>query len=144
MFPTPAYNYRVTIDSETLSFSEVSGLSVDYEPVRYRHGMSFWLGGRIIPGMRQAITVTLSRGVLKDRSYLLDWINEVYGNPYTLNAKRTVKIELCDENSAPVVTWKLTKAMPTKFELGTLDASGNDVAVETLELAVGGLTISYD
>ena len=34
-YPLPAYNYRVTIDGIVVSFAEVSGLSVEYEPVTY-------------------------------------------------------------------------------------------------------------
>ena len=37
-YPLPSYNYRVTVGSDVLSFSEVSGLSVEHEPVTYKHG----------------------------------------------------------------------------------------------------------
>ncbi len=47
-YPLPAYNYRVTVlrDGEALvlSFAEVSGLSLQYDPVTYKHGLSFALG----------------------------------------------------------------------------------------------------
>ena len=34
-YPLPVYNYRVSIGSLTLGVSEISGLSVAYEPVIY-------------------------------------------------------------------------------------------------------------
>ena len=40
-YPLAAYNYRVTVAGTTMSFSEVSGLAVEYEKVTYRHGLSF-------------------------------------------------------------------------------------------------------
>ena len=36
-YPLPAYNYRVIIEgSETMAFSEVSGLEIDHDHVLYR------------------------------------------------------------------------------------------------------------
>jgi len=40
-YPLVAYNYRVTLDGQTASFSEVTGLAVSYETTTYRHGLSF-------------------------------------------------------------------------------------------------------
>ena len=72
-YPLPAYNYRVTIlqdgASLVLSFAEVSGLSMEYEPVTYKHGLSFVMGVKIIPGMRQQTKLTLKRGVSKGSDY---------------------------------------------------------------------------
>ena len=56
-YPLPAYNYRVTVESDEVSFSEISGLNVEYEPVTYKHGFSFVLGDKIIPGMGTGSTL---------------------------------------------------------------------------------------
>lgn len=35
-YPLPVYNYKVEIGSDTVAFSEVSGLNVSYETTTYK------------------------------------------------------------------------------------------------------------
>src|SRR5262245_9190444 len=95
-YPLPVYNYRVTVGSLTLGVSEISGLSVEYQPVIYKHGLSFVMGAKIIPGMRQAITLTMKRAVVKGHDDLYSWLHDVYTDPFK-SAKRDILIDLCDE-----------------------------------------------
>ncbi|MEM5346402.1 phage tail protein [Paraburkholderia azotifigens] len=50
-------------------------------------------------------------------------------------------ISLLDENGNPAVTWKVKNAFPVKMLSSDLKADGNEVAIETLEIAHEGLTI---
>ena len=43
-YPLPVYNFRVTIGEDLVSFSEVSGLVMEYETITYQHGLSFMEG----------------------------------------------------------------------------------------------------
>jgi phage tail-like protein len=142
-----AYNYRVTIlngnSGESVSFSEVSGLSVQYEPVTYKHGMSFLLGHKIIPGMVQPINVTLKRGVAKNKTALMDWFTTANTDPFSMSKKRDVVIDLCDSQGMAVIRWTVQRALPVKLEMGTLDANSNEVAIMTLELVAHGLQIAH-
>jgi phage tail-like protein len=142
-YPLPVYNYRVTIGSDTLGFSEVSGLGVEHEPVTYRHGFSFAMGVKIIPGMRQPSKLTLKRGIAKGSAFLADWLKNTYANPLK-NSKQDIVIDLCDETGKAVVRWSVQSALPIKLEAPTFDANSNSVAIETLELIAAGITINYD
>ncbi|MFN0036081.1 MAG: phage tail protein, partial [Saprospiraceae bacterium] len=42
-----------------------------------------------------------------------------------------------------VVTWTLLNAFPIKVQFNDMKADGNEVAVETLELAHEGVTVEY-
>jgi phage tail-like protein len=147
-YPLPVYNYRVTIlngdDTLVLGFSEVSGLSVEYEPVTYKHGLSFAMGTKIIPGMRQPITLTLKRGIAKSGDALHSWIHDTYTDPFYTSAKRDILIDLCDEAGTPIVRWTVQGTLPVKLEVPTFDANSNDVAIETMELVAHGLQVDYD
>lgn len=143
-YPLPAYSYRVTVQDESISFAEVSGLSVEYEPVTYKHGLSFWLGDKIIPGMRQPIRLTLKKGIVKNGNFLHRWINSVYTNPFFTSAKRDILIDLCDESGRAVVRWTVQRALPVKLETPAFDANSNDVAIETMELSAHGLEVNYN
>ena len=87
-YPLPVYNYRVTIDSDTISFSEVSGLSVEYEPVTYKHGESFVMGSKIVPGMRQPTKLTMKKGVVRGKDVLRKWLHGSHADPSSQTAKR--------------------------------------------------------
>jgi phage tail-like protein len=147
-YPLPSYNYRVTVlqDGESLvvGFSEVSGLQVTYEPVSYVHGLSFKLGGSIIPGKRQQIRITLKRGVVKDNDFLQSWFAGVYGDPFFASAQRDILIDLCDESGTPVVRWTVAGALPVQLEASNFAADSNDVAIETLELVAQRLNVNYN
>jgi len=144
-YPLPAYNYRVTIDGKTtVSFSEVSGLDREYEPVTYRHGLSFWWGPKVIPGMQQPITVTLQRGIMKGRKYLPEWMTDAYQHPFSMKKKRDVLVQLCDETGNALITWKVKNALPVKLTGPAFDANSNEVAIETMELLAYGLEIVYN
>ena len=55
--------------------------------------------------------------------------------------RRNVTITLLDEQRQAVYRWLLRNAWPVKIEGPALNASGNEVAIETLELAHEGLEI---
>lgn len=134
-YPLPAYNYKVTIGTNVMAFSEVSGLSIEYDKIIYKHGFSHIMGANIIRGQRQEINVTLKRGVAKKRNELYDWL--------TNKATKDLWIDLCNEKGLAVVRWKVSKAIPFKLEASDFDASGNDVVIESLSLAANDLTIEY-
>ncbi len=139
-YPLPAYNYRVSIGVDTLAFSEVNGLSIEYEPVTYRHGLSFFEGDVHLPGKRQPVNVRLSRGIKLGGDYLFSWINSIR---LTSVEKEDVTIDLCDEGGNPVISWVIRNAFPTKLDAPGFDANTNEVAIETLELRGSEITITY-
>jgi phage tail-like protein len=141
--PLPVYNYRVSIGHESMGFAEVSGLKMEYEAVTYRHGLSFVMGPKLIPGMPQTIKVSLKRGIGKNSGFLAQWIKDAYSGFRTGN-KQDIVIDLCDETGAGVVRWIVVGAMPIKIDAPTFDAKSNDVAIEVLELIAAEIKISYD
>lgn len=142
-YPLPVYNYRVTIGNTTMGFSEVSGLGVEYEPVTYKHGLSFVMGSKIIPGMRQPSKLTLKRGITKGGAFLAAWLKDVYNDPFK-NNKKDILIDLCDEGGEPVVRWTVIGALPVKLDAPSFDANSNDVAIETLELIAHEIKLDYN
>ena len=117
-YPLPSYNYRVTILHETeavvISFTEVSGLSLDYEPITYKHGLSF-LTGVHIPGMPQPIRVTLKKGLVQGQDFLHRWIDSTYTVPLFPSTPRDILIDLCDEAGQAVVRWTVQGALPVNW-----------------------------
>jgi len=139
-WPTPKFSFVVDIDGVATSvlFQEVTGLESETQPIEYRRGTSPSFATVKMPGLRKSGNVTLKRGVFKGDNRFFDWFDSIKRN----SAKRsTVTIKLLDESGKPTMTWKLANAWPTKVSSSDLNASGNDVAIESIELAHEGLTI---
>lgn len=147
-YPLPVYNYRVTVldvgEALVVGFAEVSGLSLGYEPVTYKHGLSFVMGSKIIPGMRQEVKLTLKKGVVKGNDFVHSWFHRAYTDPFFKGAKRDMLIDLCDEKGESVIRWTVQKALPIRLEAPTFDANSNDVAIETMEIIAHDLQVDYD
>ena len=135
--PFPAYNFAVEIDGIAVkgSFTDVIGLQSELQVIEYRTGGDFAV--RKLPGINKNSNVTLKRGVVADSS-LWDWFKagrdgQVFRTP--------VVITLLDERRNAVRRWRLSNAWPCKYTGPTLNSSGSEVAIESLELAHEGLDI---
>ena len=144
-YPLPVYNYRVEIGTDTIAFSEVSGLSVNYEVTTYKESPTDGaaVGPRVImmPSQIQQPTITLKKGLVRRSS-----IATLYGWLYTtaLNTieKKDIFVRLCDETGTPVVSWQIHNAFPTKLDAPSFDANSNDAAIETMELRADRVTMA--
>ncbi|MBE9116390.1 phage tail protein [Lusitaniella coriacea LEGE 07157] len=139
-YPIPVFYYRVTIGGDdSIAFSEVSGLSIQYETITYRDGLSYKDGAKHMPGLGSPINLTLQKGIVKSDSYLLDWINTIRLNTVE---KRDVRIDLLNENGEATVSWTVKDAFPTKLDAPSFNATSSEVAIESLELMANSLEIS--
>lgn len=140
-YPLPVFFYRVTIgDDDSHAFSEVSGLSIEYETITYRDGLSYKEGAKYMPGLDAAVNLTLKKGIVRADSYLLNWINTIKLNTVE---KRDLKIDLLDEAGEAVVSWTALNAFPKKLEAPSFNATSNEVAIESLELMANSLKVDY-
>jgi phage tail-like protein len=135
-YPLAAYNFRVTVDAQALSFAKVSGLHREHQTLTYRHGLSF-LEGEYITKYRidKYVSVTLERGTTLSMRFLQTWLEE--------QQKRQVEISLCDEAGTPVLAWRIARAIAVKLTAPTFDARTSEAAIDTLELKAAGISLVY-
>jgi phage tail-like protein len=139
VWPLPRFHFLVKWDSHVMSFQEVSGLDVDAQPIEYRAGDNPVFSTVKMPGIRKYGNVTMKKGVFKADNKFWDWFNQIKMN----TIKRVpVTISLLEESGSPTMVWTLANAWPTKITGTDLKAEGNEVAVETIEIAHEGLTIA--
>lgn len=139
-WPLPKFYFAVQFgDDEPVRFQEVSGLETETQVIEYRHGNSPQFSTIKMPGIAKTGNITMKKGIFKSDSKLWDWMKEVKMN--TINRVK-VTISLLDENGKPTMVWTLANAWPTKITGTDLKSDGNEVAVETLEMAHEGLTIA--
>lgn len=132
------FNFRVEIDGVPIAgFSEADLPEGRIEAVAYREGTDEVSAARLLPGRVEWGPVVLRRGFTGDAALFEWWSDVLQGNV----ARRTVAIVLLDEQRAEVARWIVRRAWPRKWEGPQLRALGNDVAIETLELAHEGVEL---
>ena len=130
--PYSSFNFIVDAGGEAIAgFSEVDLPGARIEAIEYREGADKTSAARRLPGRVTYDDVVLRRG-LTGGTELYDWFNAIREGVLD---RRDVRITLLDEARNPVYAWRLLRAWPTRYELGGLHALGNEVVVETLELA---------
>jgi len=136
--PYRSFNFQLEIDGVPLgAFSECSGLTAEGDAVDYREGTDLQHNVRKLVGLRKYSNLTLKRGYTQDKS-LWQWFgNIVNGIP----DRRNVTIVLMNEQRQPVLRWHAENAWINKIEGPSMKASGNEVAMESVELIHEGLTI---
>lgn len=136
--PYRAFNFQLVIDNVPLgAFSEVSGLTAEGDAVDYREGTDLPSSVRKLPGLRKYGNLTLKRGYTQDKS-LWNWYANIVNG---VADRRNVTIVLMNERREPVLRWNAENAWINKIEGPAMKASGNEVAMESVELVHEGLTI---
>ena len=135
--PYGSFDFLVEIDGiARASFSEASGLDSSIDIVEYREGGDNPTT-RKLPGRSKFSNITLKYGTTTDAE-LFKWHRQwVNGDPAA--QRKNGSIVLLDRQGVERVRWNFVNAWPTKWTGPSFNAKGNDVAIETLELAHEGL-----
>lgn len=140
VWPLPKFYFTLeTANLKDASFQEVSGLDIEAQVIEYRHGDSPGLSTIKMPGIKKFGNVILKKGIFKGDNKFWDWFNKIKMNTIK---RQPVTIKLLDEGGNPTMVWTLKNAWPTKITGTDLKSDGNEVAVETLEIAHEGLQIA--
>ena len=140
-WPMPKFRFEVDLGTEMkgVAFQEVSGLDVENQIIEYRKNNSTQFSTIKMPGIVKYGNVTLKRGIFVNDNTFWDWYSEIKMNTIK---RRTVLIKLLDETGKITIQWQLDNAFPTKITSTDLKSDGNEIAVDTLEIAHEQLTIT--
>jgi phage tail-like protein len=129
--------FRVEIDGiQTVSFSEVAIGATTTEVIGYREGTEP-THVRKLPGITKYGNVTLKRGVTTSMD-LYNWYKQIEQGQISGNRKKVV-IVVADDTGADKVRFVISEAWPVKYAGTELNANGNEVFIETLELVNEGI-----
>lgn len=135
--PYSAFNFLVEIDGViSAGFSECSGLTSETDIVEYRNGDED-ITVRKLPGLKKFTNISLKRGFTQSKE-LWDWRKKVMDGQ---TERQPGAIVLLDEARQEALRWTFREGWPSKWEGPTLNAKNNEVAIETLEIAVEGLVL---
>ena len=140
VWPLPKFYFSVTLGSDDkVSFQEVDGLESETQVIEYRHGNSPVFAAIKMPGIQKVGNVTMRKGIFVNNNTFWDWYSEIKLNTIT---RRTVVVNLLDETGNPKMVWTLNNAFPTKVTGTDLKSEGNEVAVESVEIAYETLQVT--
>jgi phage tail-like protein len=133
--PLRNFRFRVEIDGiQQAGFSEVTGFDATVEAIDYREGADP-TNVRKLPGLTKYGNVTLKWGVT-DSKALHDWHRQIVDGDIQ---RKNIAIVVLNEAGADVGRWEIVQAWPTKYDPMDLNAKGNDVSIETMEIAHEGV-----
>lgn len=140
-YPVPVFSFTVEWGGNRLGFSEVAGLTQESQVIEYRDGSFPEYSSIKMPGLRKFSNITLKRGIVAHDNDFFKWLSTIKLNTVE---RRDLIISLLNENREPVMVWKVARAFPVKVEGPALKATGNEAAIESIELAHEGLELQND
>ncbi len=136
----PYRNARYLLEFDDLVKAGFSSCTIpenSTEAVEYREGTDpptmrkLW-------GLNDFGTLTLESGVTDDSIELFEWRQQVERGNLD-EARQSIAVIVLDEEGNPGPRWEFRRAWPTAYDAPDLDASGSEVAIESLEIEHEGM-----
>lgn len=141
-YPIPKFHFQVEWGGVRIGFTEVTGLTVETEAIKYRHGASPEYVHTQQPGLKKFGNITLKRGTFEKDNEYFDWWKETkFFEMKGAQFRRTITIKLLGEDHNPLISWVVKNAWPVKVQSADLKADANEVAIESMELIHEGIEI---
>ena len=137
--PLRKFRFRLEIDGlEQAAFSEVAIGDAASDPIEYREGDEPPTA-RKLSGLTKFANVTLKWGIT-DSMELAEWHRLIVdGATLQEEIRKTVVIRIQNEAGDDKAAFEITRAWPTKYDPSDLNGTGNEVAIDSLELANEGI-----
>ena len=135
--PYQNFRFLVEIDGITQAgFREVIIPDSAQDPIEYREGNES-ITARKLPGLIKYGNVTLKWGIT-DSLDLYNWRKDVEDGKIK-DARKNMAVVVLDDEANSVTRWEFSQAWPTRYDAPDLNATGNEIAIETLEIAHEGM-----
>jgi phage tail-like protein len=134
--PYRNYNFALQIENVTHGyFTDITGFGASTDPIEYNEGGSNFTTLKI-PGRTKYTNIVLKWGMTDSRD-LWDWYQGIIEGRIQ---RRDGSIVVYDvDGFTEKARWNFVKAWPTKWDGPDFSAKGNEIAIETLELAHEGI-----
>jgi phage tail-like protein len=134
--PFVAFRFELKLDDLSVgAFSECTGIQLETETQDYNEG---GVNDHVhkFPTRTKQSNITLKRGIV-DR-VMWDWYFDLYRNGIVRTRNCTITV-YDPSGKDEVMVWQFNNAFPCKWQGPDLNASQNNVAVETVDLCHQGL-----
>jgi phage tail-like protein len=144
-YPYSGFHFLVHFEGfaekQDTSFQSVKGLEVQVDTETIKEG-GVNTFEHTIPTRVKYSALTLERGILNPNdSLILNWCKAAFFNfdfkPINL------QVQLLNEQHEPLIVWKVRHVLPKSWKIKDLNASQNEVLIETLELSYNAFSVQY-
>lgn len=136
--PYAKFNFLIKLGPEDVGgFTEVSGLTAESDVIEYREG-SDAPRMRKLPALLKYSNITLKRGYTQSRA-LWEWRKTTLDG---MTERRDGAIVMLDEGRNEVLRWEFFEGWISKYEGPALNATANEAAIESIEIAIEYLQLA--
>jgi phage tail-like protein len=136
--PLRNFRFRLEIDGiQQAGFSEVAIAETTTDAVDYREGNEPAHVHKL-PGLNKFGNITLKYGFTTDSMQLYAWHKAIVDGQIATNRKKVV-IVAQEVDGSDKARFVVSEAWPLKYDPSDLNAKGNEVFIETLELCNEGI-----
>lgn len=135
------HHFQVEWGGARIGFQEISGLRVKVDVVEVHDGSFIDESSIKLPGRKHYGNITLRRGIVKRDNEFFNWWNTIQFGEVE---RRDIVISLLNEEHIPTLVWKIRNAFPVEIVWSDLRASQSQIAIESLEIACEGITVSNE
>ena len=122
------------------AFSEVTGLEATMAPKALKEGGRNW-GEVQLAGPTTFAPIVLKRGITAVAD-LWRWFDvSTRQSNHALRMNGTIDVFHPERPDQPLLRWRITNALPTRFKGPDLSSTANQVAIEELQLVHEGLEL---
>lgn len=137
--PLRNFRFRLELGSiQQAGFAEVAIGDLSTDPIEYREGNEIPTV-RKLNGLNKYANITLKWGITTSTA-LADWHQRVVQGAEALaDIRQTVTIHVQNEAGQDTAAFEVVSAWPCKYDPSDLNAKGNEVAIDSLELCNEGI-----
>lgn len=130
-YPVPVFHFQLEWGGARIGFTEVTGFNSEHQPIEYREGVSPNYFPSKIPGLQKFGNITMKRGLGVGDNEFYNWLN---ATNLDKPDRRTLTMKLLNEAHVPIFTWTLNNCWPSKITDASFKSTGNEIAMEELEV----------
>lgn len=132
--PIRNFRYKVSVGGVEAGFNEVAGFDVSIDVIEYREGDDPTTPFKL-PGLSKYSNITFKNGIT-DSLELYNWIKDCVEGKIE---RKVVTIMALGEDGSTLATWEIVESWPVKYTGPDFNATGSEVAIESMELCHEGL-----
>jgi phage tail-like protein len=136
----PYRNHRFLLEIDGIvraGFNQCSLPESTTESIEYREGNE-GPTPRKLGGLNSYGNLTLQWGTTGDSIELSEW-RQLVEQGQVDSARRSIAVLVLDEEGDPGPRWEFRNAWPQQYDAPDLDAAGNEVAIESMEIVHEGM-----
>ncbi len=143
IYPKMVYSFELFLyppglplgDSPGAVFAEASELGAELDTDEPIEGGENSFIHRL-PKHHKNSNLVLKRGIAKASSPAFAWVYKFLDSPLDAPLDpRTIAVKLVDESGSLLVSWMFHDAFPVKWEVSPINATQDDIVIETLEFS---------